>query len=80
MLRILGFFRFKLIALFLIFLRLRQAFNDQLAHLSDNEILLPNSSADKISLKAAFNNGGPPKKIVPFPETITFSSLLAGTL
>ena len=39
---------------------------------------MPRSSADTISPVAALTNGGPPKKIVPFPFTITASSDIAG--
>ena len=39
----------------------------------------PSSSALMISPVAAFTSGGPPRKIVPWPRTITLSSLIAGT-
>ena len=39
----------------------------------------PSSSAETISPVAAFTSGGPPRKIVPVPSTITVSSLIAGT-
>jgi hypothetical protein len=39
----------------------------------------PRSSADTSSPVAAFTSGGPPRKIVPVPFTITVSSLIAGT-
>lgn len=39
----------------------------------------PSYSAVTTSPVAAFTNGGPPKKIVPFPLTITLSSDIAGT-
>ena len=37
------------------------------------------SSALMISPVAAFTRGGPPRKMVPWPRTITVSSLIAGT-
>jgi len=39
----------------------------------------PSSSAVTSSPVAAFTNGGPPRKIVPVPLTITASSDMAGT-
>ena len=39
----------------------------------------PRSSALTSSPVAAFTSGGPPRKIVPVPRTITVSSLIAGT-
>ena len=39
----------------------------------------PSSSAVTISPVAAFTNGGPARKIVPWLRTITASSLIAGT-
>lgn len=39
----------------------------------------PSSSAVTSSPVAAFTSGGPPRKIVPVPLTITVSSLMAGT-
>jgi len=39
----------------------------------------PSSSAVTTSPVAAFTKGGPPRKIVPWPRTITASSLIAGT-
>lgn len=39
----------------------------------------PSSSAVTTSPVAAFTRGGPPRKIVPCPRTITASSLIAGT-
>ena len=39
----------------------------------------PRSSAVTTSPVAAFTSGGPPRKIVPWPRTITVSSLIAGT-
>jgi hypothetical protein len=39
----------------------------------------PRSSALTSSPVAAFTSGGPPRKIVPWPLTITDSSLIAGT-
>ena len=39
----------------------------------------PSSSAVTSSPVAAFTSGGPPRKIVPVPRTITVSSLIAGT-
>ena len=39
----------------------------------------PSSSAVTSSPVAAFTRGGPPRKIVPRPFTITASSLMAGT-
>ena len=39
----------------------------------------PSSSAETSSPVAAFTSGGPPRKIVPVPFTITVSSLIAGT-
>ena len=39
----------------------------------------PRSSALTSSPVAAFTSGGPPRKIVPVPLTITVSSLIAGT-
>jgi hypothetical protein len=39
----------------------------------------PSSSALTSSPVAALTNGGPPRKIVPVPWTITASSLMAGT-
>ena len=39
----------------------------------------PSSSAETSSPVAAFTSGGPPRKIVPVPRTITVSSLIAGT-
>jgi hypothetical protein len=39
----------------------------------------PRSSALTSSPVAAFTSGGPPRKIVPIPRTITVSSLIAGT-
>ena len=39
----------------------------------------PRSSALTSSPVAAFTSGGPPRKIVPVPRTMTVSSLIAGT-
>src|SRR6185437_15348356 len=39
----------------------------------------PRSSAVTSSPVAALTSGGPPRKIVPLPRTITVSSLMAGT-
>ncbi len=39
----------------------------------------PRSSALTSSPVAAFTSGGPPRKIVPVPFTMTTSSLIAGT-
>ena len=39
----------------------------------------PSSSAVTSSPVAAFTRGGPPRKIVPRPFTMTVSSLIAGT-
>jgi hypothetical protein len=39
----------------------------------------PRSSADTSSPVAAFTSGGPPRKIVPLPRTMTVSSAIAGT-
>ena len=39
----------------------------------------PRSSAETSSPVAAFTSGGPPRKIVPVPRTMTVSSLIAGT-
>jgi hypothetical protein len=39
----------------------------------------PSSSAVTTSPVAALTRGGPPRKIVPWPRTITASSLMAGT-
>lgn len=39
----------------------------------------PSSSAVTTSPVAAFTRGGPPRKIVPWPRTMTASSLIAGT-
>ena len=39
----------------------------------------PSSSAVTSSPVAAFTSGGPPRKIVPVPRTITASSDMAGT-
>ena len=39
----------------------------------------PSSSAVTSSPVAAFTSGGPPRKIVPVPRTITVSSAIAGT-
>ena len=39
----------------------------------------PSSSAVTISPVAAFTSGGPPRKIVPWPWTMTVSSDMAGT-
>ena len=39
----------------------------------------PSSSAETTSPVAAFTSGGPPRKIVPCPRTMTLSSLIAGT-
>ena len=39
----------------------------------------PSSSAVTSSPVAAFTSGGPPRKIVPVPLTMTVSSLIAGT-
>jgi hypothetical protein len=39
----------------------------------------PRSSALTSSPVAAFTSGGPPRKIVPVPLTMTVSSLIAGT-
>ncbi len=39
----------------------------------------PSSSAVVLSPVAAFTRGGPPRKIVPVPRTMTVSSLIAGT-
>ena len=39
----------------------------------------PSSSAVTTSPVAAFTSGGPPRKIVPVPLTMTVSSLIAGT-
>ena len=39
----------------------------------------PSSSAVTTSPVAAFTSGGPPRKMVPWFLTITFSSLIAGT-
>ncbi len=39
----------------------------------------PSSSAVTSSPVAAFTSGGPPRKIVPVPFTMTVSSLIAGT-
>ena len=39
----------------------------------------PKSSTVTSSPVAAFTSGGPPRKIVPCPRTITVSSLIAGT-
>ena len=39
----------------------------------------PSSSAVTTSPVAAFTSGGPPRKIVPWPRTMTASSLIAGT-
>ncbi len=38
----------------------------------------PRSSAETTSPVAACTSGGPPRKIVPVPRTITVSSLIAG--
>src|SRR5256885_15065557 len=38
----------------------------------------PSSSAETSTPVAAFTRGGPPMKIVPWPFTITVSSLMAG--
>ena len=39
----------------------------------------PKSSAETTSPVAAFTRGGPPRKMVPVPLTITLSSDMAGT-
>ena len=39
----------------------------------------PSSSGVTSSPVAAFTSGGPPRKIVPVPLTMTVSSLIAGT-
>ncbi len=39
----------------------------------------PSSSGVTSSPVAAFTSGGPPRKIVPVPRTMTVSSLIAGT-
>ena len=39
----------------------------------------PRSSAVTSSPVAAFTSGGPPRKIVPVPRTMTVSSDIAGT-
>jgi hypothetical protein len=39
----------------------------------------PSSSAVVTSPVAAFTSGGPPRKMVPVPRTMTVSSLMAGT-